>query len=282
MRWLCVAIIGIVLTGNAQAQTARPSTARIPTADAPSAIPPSIEGDLHEIARALQAANSKPESADERRNADAQVKVSDWTPWIFGVAAAESFITAVGVILVALTLYYTKRAAEAARDSAETAERALYELERPILFPETVRLVRSHDALCVGIKIGNYGRMPALLENVTFTLSLTIREKPDVRAAQERMGGRKLDQIIGIGDNLDEMLLPIDPDIESYMGEVRNGILVMRVYTSYHYRSLTGPVFNLSVFHRYVHNEGRMTLETHLETVDGKIWRRTANYPNRS
>jgi hypothetical protein len=52
------------------------------------------------------------------------VKVADWTPWIFGVAATEAFITFIGIVLVGLTLHYTRRAAEAARDAVAEAKEA--------------------------------------------------------------------------------------------------------------------------------------------------------------
>jgi hypothetical protein len=83
---------------------------------------------LDRIGRALEAPHDKPESQDEKRRADenlaAQWQMVRWAKWMFVIGGAETVITLVGVILVLVTLIYSKQAAIAARDAVIEAQKA--------------------------------------------------------------------------------------------------------------------------------------------------------------
>jgi hypothetical protein len=133
MRWLYVAAIGISLAGSVQAQTvghrssnssATQSQAK-PQTDASPAISVAVQNNIQRIAGALESANKKPPSETDERNAKAQERVANWTPWLFGVALLEAIITAGGVYLVYRTLFATRQAVRHAERAADAAERAL-------------------------------------------------------------------------------------------------------------------------------------------------------------
>lgn len=132
--WLPIlAVGGLILAGQIQAQTIRndasgqSSAAQRsdqPKADAPPSIPVAVQSDIKSIARALEAANDKQPSETDKRNADAQEKVANWTLPIFLIALMEMLVTAGGVWLIYRTLLYTRTAAEAARDAVIEAKEA--------------------------------------------------------------------------------------------------------------------------------------------------------------
>src|SRR5260221_2319181 len=72
-----------------------------------------IENKIERIARAVEAANGKGQSAEEkdeaRRNLAAQEKIANWAPAVFWVALAELVLTGIGLFLLWKTLTETRR-----------------------------------------------------------------------------------------------------------------------------------------------------------------------------
>ena len=170
--WLPIlAVIGF-LAGSVQAETVSHGTSgqrstnqssEKPNDNALPTIPAAVQGDVHSIAGALEAANRKPESPNEKRNADAQVKVAWWTPMIFGIASFEALITAIGVALVGFTLHYTSRAATAAEGTLEeTRTNARKELRAYIVVEPAGIFKLIGDENTLGhVIVRNVGKIPA-------------------------------------------------------------------------------------------------------------------------
>src|ERR1700753_657679 len=87
----------------------------------PAEIKPSdlfaIKDQIKSVATALEAANNKKQSDEEkdeaRRNLAAQEKIAFWTAFMFWVGLGEIAVTVVGVIFVYWTLTETRRIGEA-------------------------------------------------------------------------------------------------------------------------------------------------------------------------
>jgi hypothetical protein len=119
---------------------------------------------LTRIARALEAANRKPASLYEIRNVTAQERVASWTPRLFWVALVEAVATVCGVVLVGLTLRYTRRAATAAentllalKENSERELRAYLSVE-----PGGINRLKGQRKDCIGmVLVRNVGKIPA-------------------------------------------------------------------------------------------------------------------------
>lgn len=105
----------------------------------------------------------------------------------------------VGFALVGLTLVYTRRATEAAVAAAATAEKAMFEIEAPYLFPIIERDSLLSDLAvpypnsqhkpvspAFSLTIKNYGRGPAIFDEVAVSAS-HWRRIPDDPAADVRV-----------------------------------------------------------------------------------------------
>lgn len=101
--------------------------------DTSPAIPVTVQNDIHSIAGTLHAESQKQKTTEEidhdKRNLAAQEDMAKWASRMFGVGIFETLVTLTGVVLVALTLRHTRRAADAARDTVnsmrDTAKRQL-------------------------------------------------------------------------------------------------------------------------------------------------------------
>jgi hypothetical protein len=140
--WLPAIALGLILTGQVQAQTARndargqSSTAHSsakPKSDTPPAVPVSVQNDIHSIARALEAANQKQPSSEEKRDAGQnlrdQNRMAFWAGAMFWVGFAEMLITSLGVILVWRTLRATWAAKNEAKRAADAAHATVASME---------------------------------------------------------------------------------------------------------------------------------------------------------
>ncbi len=166
MRRLYIVAIGIALSGSVHAQTVGQSASgntsasnsqTKPAQNAPPVIPATVQSDISRIAGALETASGKPETVDEKNNAIAQVEIAWWTPWIFGAASFEALITAIGVGLVGFTLYYTKRAAEAAERAVKvTRNVGRAEVRAYVQISRT-----SYDPDGMAFHVKNFGSTPA-------------------------------------------------------------------------------------------------------------------------
>lgn len=167
---------------NSQIYAAQRTTK--PKAAHPDPMGLSIQRNLQRIANALDAANEKPPSEYEKRNAQSQEYMACWTPWIFRVALAEMLITLTGVVLVVFTLKYTRDlfedqriATQAAKDAVETsrAEVAAYVTitEAMVYHATVVAPAQMYGQLLTNVKIraSNSGQTPAR----TFRWSPTLQ-----------------------------------------------------------------------------------------------------------
>lgn len=177
-HWLPVcAAVGIALATQVQAQGIRhdarggsptANSKAKPKGDQQPSPPIAVQDDIHSIARALETANDRKPSSTDERNAKAQEKVADWTPWLFGVAGLEMLVTAAGVWLVYRTLVHTKRAADAARDAVDEARAATQATRevgkaqvRAYLTCEGANFAVERDWMVCRPRIKNYGNSPA-------------------------------------------------------------------------------------------------------------------------
>lgn len=172
-----LAVVGLTLAAGAYAQSIRqaPSPQARPTQsqDTPAtqpqpAIPPALQDGLNRIGAALEAANRKGESEqdkrDARENLEAQrsmSKAAEKTLWIIGT---ETFITFVGVLLVLATLYYTRKTLH-----------AMVRHDRPYLLaqnfthsgvPPIAKLYGGDFSPSVNGEIHNFGDRVAILHSI--------------------------------------------------------------------------------------------------------------------
>ncbi len=133
--WLSLIAVVVLTASLAHAQgvgndaESKPRATRSasqPKPDAPPSIPVSVQNDIKSIARALEAANNKPEPEAEKRRAEQDLKAQkDMATWALGMllaSGADILLTGVGIFLIWRTLVHTKDAAKAARDAVTAQE----------------------------------------------------------------------------------------------------------------------------------------------------------------
>jgi len=150
---------------------------------------PITKVDIARIAKALEAANVKQQTAKEKKDAadylQSQKDMATFAGRMLIVASIEAAITLVGVILVGLTLKAArssareaKRAADEAKRQADAAEKQLTTLERPHVFIDNIRIetqIRASWAnadpaaiargrIAFKYDIMNWGRSPAIIK----------------------------------------------------------------------------------------------------------------------
>jgi hypothetical protein len=284
--WLPAIALGLILTGSAYAKdvvqrqggsTGTKQTQSHPQGETQRPIAPSLQDSVNGISAAIKAAGNKTETPEEKQsskeNLEAQLDMSKSARKMFWVGVAETSITFVGVMLILATLIYTKQAAEAARASARIAERALRDLERPILFPKDVGMATRPNTpgeYHVAMDIRNYGRTAALLERVMGTLSLVIRENKNVRAAQERMLVYEYSILLEEGAATGYKFLSISPGIAEYMDDIRRGKIEPKLYISIQYHSLVGVRYYLSIDYYFSSGDSKFIRNSHYESVQDK------------
>jgi hypothetical protein len=105
-------------------------------------LPPNLQADLDRIARAIETANVRPDTAAEEQlakdNLQAQREMAMWAGRMFYVVVFEAAVILLGVILVGFTLAATrqavreaKRSADESKRQADIAEKTFVSLERP-------------------------------------------------------------------------------------------------------------------------------------------------------
>lgn len=113
------------IDGNASGQPAASQSQQKPAREAEPKPAPTVQDLLQRIAGALEAANSKTESADEREHAqrdlDAQEGMAKWAKYMLWAGGADVVLTVVGIVLIWRTLVHTRKAAESAKDMVDEA-----------------------------------------------------------------------------------------------------------------------------------------------------------------
>jgi hypothetical protein len=203
-RWGAYAALGVALGlvlsgpigGDAGAAPAQPIAQQSPQNNAKPSPPPTVESVPERVAAALEAHNSyekSPQAKDDARDsAQAAKDAAYWAKWLGVAGAVETAVTAVGVVLVGLTLKAArqsakeaKRAADAMGQSVKVSERALIEMERPYVFVRFGKsgfdlssraekrpdggvniIFTSRYSGTLEVKFVNVGRSPALLTHL--------------------------------------------------------------------------------------------------------------------
>lgn len=142
--------------------------------------PPSFQENIRRIAEAIEAINTRQNSAEESehtaRDLQAQEKMAFWAMAMFFAALAQLVAACVTLYYLYATFKEARRTAEAGISAARTAERTLYEHDRAWIFRDIVSVkwrnrpnVPTNDWV-VSIKWINVGRTPAILEKLEYKI----------------------------------------------------------------------------------------------------------------
>ena len=225
--WMCaLAVIGLAFSVAAYAGL--PSGAQAHSSNAPrshegrnsralSSSLASIQDSIGHIARELEAANASQASAVERQLASRNVADQDTMAAsarrMFLVSFFDSFVTVIGVLLIGLTLYYTKRQATATGEALELARRTMEiehrpwvsakaELAGPIVFRE------GCPTIPLKITVKNFGTAPALSVRIDPNIQPMIEEPMiQIRVSLEKLRNARRGDLIS-GDLYGEILFP--------------------------------------------------------------------------
>ena len=188
-HWLpSIAVIGLaVAVSAAYAQPvsddpgSQPSTSQTqtkpPDNETPRILGP-IERGVDRITGALETLKPEPKSAreDERaeRDLNAQEGMAYWAKWMFWSAGASVVLTGIGVLLIAGTLVYTKRAAIAAADAVRVT-RDLGEAQiRAYLHCKSAKYSLGKEAISAILVIENTGQSPASDVSIRGTVTIQL------------------------------------------------------------------------------------------------------------
>lgn len=160
-----------------------------PKADAPPSIPSAVQKDIHSVSRALEtlSAKKKPDEDSAKRAADAAEQAAYWAFWMVVVAGVETFVTALGVLLVGFTLKATWAAKDEAKRAADAAEGTLQETRdntrlelRAYLSVEPGGInYTDTPGHCMGhIVVRNVGKLPASNVFVEAHIKMGPRDMP--------------------------------------------------------------------------------------------------------
>ena len=180
-------IVGFLFAGDAQA---KPKTISL----AQPIIPVTVQQDIARIANALEAANTKQQSAKEKQLDEKKLKDQDnmvgLARRMFWLGVFDSMITVIGVILVGWTLHHTKRAADAAQSALTKLERPHLFIESPQVAPDTRIRLQRNGPTWVGelpffdvlYNVVNYGRSPAILieRSATAYIGESLPSTPEI------------------------------------------------------------------------------------------------------
>lgn len=187
---LCVAALPLAASAETrsvqQAATANANSGKPQKEEAPRGqqnAPLTLnQTDISRLTKAVEGIAASADSPDERKNAhdnlNAQRQMAEAASNTVIVASVEATITLIGVILVGITLWHTKRAADAAEGTLTKLERPHLFIESPRLAPDTRMRLTSIRAAWVGGPPGfnveydvmNYGRSPAILRQRSATV----------------------------------------------------------------------------------------------------------------
>ena len=170
---------GLLLAGHAQDEPngkAKAPEAQHPTQSqtiTPAPPPPGVS--VYKASCDAPQTREDAEFCEERKAADAAAQSAYWADWQFWASVA-------GIVFIVGTLWFTKRAADAALKAADVAERALVDLERPHVFVRFTNpgmevreinrplseggdevILASRYSGPLTIEFVNFGRTPAIL-----------------------------------------------------------------------------------------------------------------------
>lgn len=134
------------------------------------------------VDRAVTAPQAYREEWRSERDLDAQQTMAYWAKWVTWATAGGVIVGMISVVLLWVAAVYTKRAADATQLSAKIAERSHKLFERPFIIPAlTSNISRtSGHSIHHGFryKLGNYGRVPAIIHYVYTTFGSTPSNHP--------------------------------------------------------------------------------------------------------
>ena len=195
-RWGAYAALGItlVLLGQVAAANPKDNHASGYPQGAPAQQGPAgngaprpaapVDGVAQRIAAALETKNTYDQSAKQQKYAAdvlaAEQSAARWAGWLFGAAVFETWVTALGVLLVFFTLRAAQRSADEAKRGADEMKRtadATIADQRPWLAVMGAKIVNEvgfvdAGAITIEFTLTNTGRTPAMLNFVVpdFTL----------------------------------------------------------------------------------------------------------------
>lgn len=154
---------------------------RADTERQPGGAPESRGGSIPPLAHADRTQHEESQECREERESlqkaanERGLTIATWllafaTMGLLGAVTAQVFLFVWQLRLIRNESVHTKTAAEAAKKSADTAERALADVERPWLFAESVRALardehpKPDNQWTISFGFRNIGKMPALIE----------------------------------------------------------------------------------------------------------------------
>ena len=177
---------GTQAVSNDASGNRRPQQRQTPIqSNAQPVLPASVQDAIQRIAGALEAANQKLPSSEEKdqaaRNLAAQEKIARWAPYVFFAALGEFLVTAAGVFLVWKTLEATQRAATAAENTlGELQKNAALELRAYLsVEPLGIRLLSGSNNCLGQVSVRNVGKVPA--KNVVVFVHMRFSDQRDTK-----------------------------------------------------------------------------------------------------
>ena len=153
-----------------------------PAAPPPSTLPLSVQDDIGRIARALEAANTNPNSAaEEQRAADtlkAQQDIAAWTRLIYIAASIGAAMAVAGVALAGFALATARKAIGTAATALQETRKVGEAQIRAYLAIEAVTIAVRRDSNCFKVTFAarNLGNSPA--DNFNYCVLLHVRRVP--------------------------------------------------------------------------------------------------------
>lgn len=169
--------------------------------------------------------------------------VALFTLFLFGATFTQVLLFRSQLRIMNQGLADTKTTAKAAQDSADTAKRALTELERPFVFVGSLDVLDSSPRrgreTCVRIGLKNHGRTPAVMRELTFTAHMTNRIPDDPAVNETIVATVPLSNVIGTDELFDTLWVRIDPD-PRFCELIRNGMIRLQIVFGITYRDIFG------------------------------------------
>lgn len=170
------------------------------------------QSDVQQSDRCRAEQESRDHAANERGLTVATWLLAFGTLFVFGAIAIQAGLFVWQLRLIREESGHTKTAAEAARRSADIAERALTENERPWVFRDIVTVTwppyvprTAVNAWFVSLKWKNVGRSPALLKAGIFK----IANVKDLPPTPDYSGGSPLSLVAALAQGADYDTQPV-------------------------------------------------------------------------
>ena len=170
-RIICGVALALVLSGAAQGPTSAPrSNLGLSGEASPTENVPQVTADLDRIASALEAQNADGDAVHEQRDLDAQESMAKWARNMFWAAVVQAVLSAIGIGLILLTFFETRKAAKSAKDIVDVTRTSAERQLRAYLHAGHLRVVNMLPGKVPHIVFGlkNAGQTPAYEVSLSF------------------------------------------------------------------------------------------------------------------